>query len=315
MNKQSSQVDLTNQSVFSQCKTGTSLALTAPPVYKSKEQTTVTSIKFNMRLGEIFSEFDDFDWSNVLLAGGLVSGLLETKYDKTMYTESDLDLFLYGKNQKEMKEAYIRTYEYFKKKFGTIYSFIYNNSMVVTILSPKFRRVIQLIGTEFSKPIDIIKNFDLTHCQVGFDGQNVIYTSEFIKSIQTRITKITKFSIHAYRLVKAYQRGYSIETPENDMYIKNYFHTYTYNQDEPNKPPKNTDKIWFVHNLQENIDELIANPIVQQNMKKNYIPRLDEDPETINKNITTSYSCEMKFIDGPLSKYLELGSAFTTIIK
>ena len=303
MNKQSSPVDLTNQSVFGLTKAGSTIALTAPLLYKTSEQTTVTSIKFNMRLGEIFSDFDDFDWTNVFLAGGLVSGLLETNYNKELYKDSDLDFFIYAKTKKEMISAYIRTYDYFKKKFNNnIHSFIYNNSMVTTILSSNCKRVIQLIGSPFDKPIDIINNFDMTHCQVGFNGQIVISTPEFIKAAQTRITQITKSSIHAYRIVKAYQRGYSIELPNFNLYIKNYFHTYIFDDD---KHPINTDKYWFIDKMEESIQELIANPTVQQNLKKNYIPTIEEEQEdeVIWDKIRESYSKELVFIIDPLAKY------------
>ena len=298
MNKQQqqSQNELTIQSVFSIKKEGSVLALTAPTIYNTGEDTTVTGLEFYMRLGKTIPNMEGFNWDGILLAGGLVSGLLEKKYNPDLYINSDLDFFVYRKAG-ESKSAIIsrvkRVYNYFKSLFGNIVSFYYKNSMVITILTPLFDRPIQIIGTDYTNPLDVIKNFDLTHCQVGFDGHNVICTKKCMKAIKTRVTKITTNSIHAYRIVKTYKRGYSIEKP-NKLYIKNIFHTYI--EGAHGGMYKNTDKIWDMNKLDELIDEMMENETVKLNLNKgNYIPK-EINTDTFNE-ITKSYSQQATILE------------------
>jgi len=175
---------------------------------------------------------------------------------------------------------------------GKFYAFVYQASPIITIVVPG-KCPIQIIGTEFSSPEQILKSFDMTHCQVGFCGNELIHTDEFVNAIKTRTTKITTSSIHAYRLVKAYQRGYSIEKPKY-CYIKNIFHEYTtdFILNPNTKIPSNTDKFYDINNLQNIIEELSKNPIVLKNMNKNYIPSMNSQiPITEEMHtIGTSYA-------------------------
>lgn len=274
---------------------------------------TVSQMEFYKKLyDKINCVIDDkFDWTNVLLAGGLITGLLDKHdnttlshaYDPKSYDNSDIDLFIYGDN-KTVTNTIQRIYTYFKNKFVGFYAFAYKRSAIFTFLIPG-KPVIQLIGNaprcNINDPISILKSFDMTHCQVGFDGEKLIYTDKFYEAIKTKETEITTSSIHAYRLVKAYKRGYSIVKPPRDVYIKNYFHTYTKDLPEnasssttTTKFPPNTDKYRYIANLQTDIHELLTNPIVLKNLEKNYVPpRFTVDLKTgfsvIDKEISKHY--------------------------
>lgn len=267
----------TTPNVFDLKMTLFDLCLTAPPKYSIGDNVTVSSKEFlkrlNTKLGKYFKI--GFDWSNILLAGGLISGLLESQMDPIEYELSDIDLFVYGSKSKvisKLQEIYDYFTETLDKKF---YAFVYKpNTPIFSIIIPG-GCAIQVIGTNFSDEMEVLESFDLTHCQVGFNGNKLVCTDEFVQAIKTRVTKITKKSIHAYRLVKTYNRGYSIDRPTY-CYIKNIFHNYTH---EPGKPmiPRNTDKYYDINQLQNIIDELSKNPIVIQNMTKNYIPPVNNE--------------------------------------
>jgi len=112
------QIDLTNQSVFGLKYSNTDLCLYVPPKYKMGEQTTTTFLtfvrRFDKRVGDFIGE--DFDWNNVLIAGGLMSGLLENNFNEELYKDSDLDIFIYGRCRAIVQEKIIQVYEYFMKK-------------------------------------------------------------------------------------------------------------------------------------------------------------------------------------------------------
>lgn len=175
--------------------------------YAHNDFVTTSSFEFYGRLHKIIGEFIDenFDRNNIIIAGGLISGLIEKKYDPTEYNLSDVDIFVYGESKSIIVEKIQQIYDYFVKKMNKkFYAFAYHPgcAMVNIIIPGKIS--IQIIGTLFKNATEVLKSFDLTCCQIGFDGHKIIFTDEFIEAIRTRITKITTKSIHAYRLVKTY---------------------------------------------------------------------------------------------------------------
>ena len=293
-----------NQTVFNiNFSDNYNLCLYKPSNYKKNEQVTVSSMEFYKRLTKKIGEFidDNFNWNNVIIAGGLISGMIEKKADMTEYQMSDIDIFVYGKNKEAITNKIQYIYDYFSKKLDKkFYSFIIiPNTVTMNIVIPG-KTSIQIIGTLFESEMEVLDSFDMTHCQIGFNGDNVIYTKNFIQAIQTKVTKITKKSIHAYRLVKANYRGYSIHKTDY-CFIKNMFHEYTNDH-------LNTDKIYAINNL--DIDMLIENPIVVQNLTKNYIPPIHDK---YTKEIVDN---EMKIIGESYAgkdKYLVTNDYNTTI--
>lgn len=299
------QIGLTNQSVFGLKCSMNDLCLYTPYKYNINENVTITFWEFAQRLNKKINNIidEDFDWNNILLAGGLISGLLEKKFDEKIYKKSDIDLFVYGKNKHVVIEKIVAIYDYFAKKLNNkFYAFIYNMSPIISIIIPG-QCPIQIIGTQFEDPIKILESFDMTYCQVGFNGNQIIHTNEFVQAITSKITKITTRSVHAYRLVKAHQRGYSIQRPEY-CYIKNIFHEYTstFVLNKDSSIPSNTDKFYDINDLQNIIGELIINPIVIKNLTKNYVPSKIQSfndtrmlKDELDK-IGTSYAGEKKYI-------------------
>ncbi len=270
------QVEVTTHSVFGIATSDNSLCFYNPKPLRLNNKATVSSLEFNKRLLNKIGEFidDDFDWKNVLIGGGLISGFIDAKYDADEYQNSDVDMFVYGKNKTLVLNKIQAIYDYFVKKLDKkFYSFVYiPNTPIINIIIPG-RCSFQIIGTISQTGLEVLKSFDMTHCQVGYDGTNVVYTPEFIEAIKSRITVITKRYIHAYRLVKAYHRGYSIANPEY-CYIRNIFHEYTSKPGD--KMPTNSDKFYDIHDLQNIMEILEKNKIVQQNLTKNYIPPMHD---------------------------------------
>lgn len=293
------QMELTSPSVFGlKCTTG-DLCLIVKSPFSMNETVTVSAFEFFKRLNNKISEYidDDFNWSNVVIAGGLISGLLDKKYNESEYATSDIDMFVYGDSSKTIKSKMVEIYKYFMKKLnGNFFAFAHTpNAALINIVVPG-KLSFQIIGTAFKSTLDVLNSFDLTHCQAGFDGTQVICTNGFKTAATTRITTITTRAIHAYRLIKAYRRGYSIRRPEY-CYLKNVFHDYTQKKGE--EYPSNTDKLYDINQLEQLLPELEKNPIVIQNLTKNYIPDdktyFDDGAEEIKK-IGELYAGKDKYV-------------------
>jgi hypothetical protein len=249
------------------------LCLLSPSKYKEGDKVTTSMYSFYNRLYKKIGIFidEDFQWSNIIIAGGLISGLIESQPAIIEYQQSDVDIFVFGTEEIVRKKIqYI--YDYFVKKLEKkFYSFMYTPNVPIICIVIPGECSIQIIGTEFLTALGVLNSFDFSHCQVGFDGNQILYTDAFIDTVKSRITKITKHNVHAYRLVKAYKRGYSIIKPKYGCSIKNIFQNYT-TEDGTFVP---SDESYDIHDLQQIITELSNNPIVQKNLTKNYIPKID----------------------------------------
>jgi hypothetical protein len=263
--------------------------------YLSGEQITVSGMTFYSRLSkELNNLFDSpFKWDNIFLAGGFISGLLETKYDPELYKESDIDMYVCGEtlNQLANKMKYVIAHlSHYAEEIYFISSG-YHKVMIIDCLIKGWKRRLQLIGIHgssnwpnFNPSVkkhtpsicptakEVIAGFDLTHCQVAYNGEEVICTPDFIHSLTTRQTSINAGvrAINGYRLVKAYLRGFSVSQPKHAVYIKNYYHRYG-DSDIGKSVPSMTDRIWHTMFMYKEFAELLDNPIVQQNLHKNFL--------------------------------------------
>ena len=250
--------------------------LIAKSPYNKGEKVMVSKKKFMERFYERTGEFidDDFNWDNVIVAGGLISGLLESKVDMDLYTNSTIDIFVYrgnNYNNKFVEKKMIQIYEYLTKNLnGKFFSYTspnqqsinsnFNNFIVITIPD---KCVIKIFGVWFKNELSVVQSFDLSHCQVGFNGDAIIYTPEFEKAITSRITKPMIEYIQLYRLMKAYQRGYSIEKPTDfEVGFENFFQN----------AGQDSQCCEFSFENQSNFKEALQDPLVIKNLARHYIP-------------------------------------------
>lgn len=259
--------------------------------YGSGEQVTVSKMTFYHRIFSEFGELFDtpFSWEGIFIAGGFLTGLMETKYDPELYKGSDVDMYICADTVAHLRERVKYVVNYLQEHTKNVYFMIsgYEKGFLIDCLIEGWKRRLQLIGVTYSTPFlsikdfkkkstcptpeEVISTFDLTHCQIAFNG-NIICTPEFVRAMQTRQTNINPQigSVHAYRLVKAYLRGFSIGKPEHKVFIKNFFRR-TYTKEDFARIPAKTDRTWHSHWLQQEFDELLKNPIVLQNLHKNFI--------------------------------------------
>lgn len=112
--------------------------------------------------------FKNFDWTDVCAAGGFIFGMTYG-LNTALFPESDIDLFIYGHNQKNTTE---RVLEYFKKMWGNKLHII-KKGLVYTLISTEFERDIQIVPTTVYSVRDVIACFDLDYVKVCYNGSEV----------------------------------------------------------------------------------------------------------------------------------------------
>ena len=116
------------------------------------------------------------DWSNVVIAGGFIYGLLSPS---SMLAESDIDLFIYGDTEqiREQKCQYLMNHFKDAKPYYII------NKSVITIIIPTINRDIQIIVTDKKSSSDITNNFDLNYTRCFYNGEIVMCSEDCIYAL------------------------------------------------------------------------------------------------------------------------------------
>ncbi|KAL0578903.1 hypothetical protein V5O48_003094 [Marasmius crinis-equi] len=148
------------------------------------------------------------DWSNVFAAGGSVLGALITPevgaeeiHEKKQWLSSDIDLYVCGLtiHEANKKVEYItRTYQG-NLPHGTPFVAT-RNSQTVTLYSSWPTKRVQIILKLVNNPCDVLLNFDLDSCAVGYDGSNVWMLPRFVRSLETGYNTFTMDLIRGHYL-------------------------------------------------------------------------------------------------------------------
>lgn len=118
---------------------------------------------------------DGIDWSNMILAGGAVNRIIDTRISEQELEdcpESDLDLFILG-NEDIQRQKVLDLLEWFRSKYGNKL-YIGTNRSVMTLWITDVPRIVQIICSNGSNISTILFRFDLTHIQVAYDGQKFL---------------------------------------------------------------------------------------------------------------------------------------------
>lgn len=149
--------------------------------------------------------FEGFDWTNAVLAGGSVLGFLEKEELQSQYASSDLDIFVYEDNHEALLKRLLYVVTHLSQKAKSTSFSIYKNTYTINVSDR-----VQIIGLLYKTSSEVLRHFDLTHSQVGFDGSDLVYTPEFETTMISRVSKPTKKATQAYRIDKALNRGFML---------------------------------------------------------------------------------------------------------
>jgi len=169
----------------------------------AKKHMIVTQKEFDIKFRKLTDNlFENFDWTNVVIAGGFIYGLLDNAYD-SIVDSTDIDLFVYGNNEQiRNKIAYINKY------FSKHNPFYAINKSVITIIIKSFRFDIQIVPVNKMTPFDIIDQFDFSYVMLYYNGIDVFTNIAGLVSIKYKVAiRINKKIDINHRGNKAIKKG------------------------------------------------------------------------------------------------------------
>lgn len=153
----------------------------------------------------------DLDWDRLLVAGGLVAGLLQLDWEEEdpEYEGADLDCWYYGLTQQEWEErvaAWMRALPEAEVAINT-------SRPIIELRTPQ-GPIFQLIHRpDLSSPRAVLDRFDMTHCMIGYDGTTLVLHPECEHLLHTGWTRVLSDCVLRRRVRKALARGWTVSMP------------------------------------------------------------------------------------------------------
>jgi hypothetical protein len=157
------------------------------------------------------------DWANVFCAGGAILGNLAK--DRTGFSSSDIDLFIYGIHDDEEANKKLRHIHQVVTRNTLSRGDVIRTARAVTILNSYPYRHVQVILRMYKSPAEVLLGFDIDSCTVGFDGRDVWCMPRFKRALTKRynLVNISRRSLtYEQRLYKYSKRGFAVAVPNLD---------------------------------------------------------------------------------------------------
>lgn len=165
--------------------------LQIPSLYQNGDYTINSEDIFHKKFEEFtYNLIDDsFNWDNIAILGGSLYRLLSPIFSdfKIIPNSADIDIFIYGPNQDDRKNALKRTLEYFKNRYGDNVYFVYGSS-IINIYVKGVCRHVQIICNNVTSIIEQLEIFDCEHLQLAYFNQKLYATPMALKAIKTQVT-------------------------------------------------------------------------------------------------------------------------------
>ncbi|KAJ7188211.1 hypothetical protein C8R46DRAFT_1023637 [Mycena filopes] len=141
----------------------------------------------------------NLDWANILVAGGMVLGTLT--FSATKWDSSDVDIYIYGLSADEATAKIRHIYETFRNNLPSrTPTLAVRNSTTITFYAQWPLRRIQIVLKLVNSPKDVLLNFDLDICAMGWDGTNVWMLPRAARVIETGCNTFTMSLVHGHYL-------------------------------------------------------------------------------------------------------------------
>ena len=146
------------------------------------------------------------DWSGVFVAGGIVlNTLLHTPIDQEhdyQIKQSDIDIYLYGLTAEQANEKLEHIYDTWSSNLpvGNRQKLVIKNAKTITFLADYPNRRVQIVLKLLPSPTQILLNFDLDACAIGFDGTRVLMLPRCARAIETGYSIFTMDLIYGHYL-------------------------------------------------------------------------------------------------------------------
>ena len=146
------------------------------------------------------------DWSNVLVAGGIaLTTLLHTdpsKDDDRAVRDPDIDLYIHGLGPEDANRKVEEVYDTWVRNLPASAQsrLIVKNAKTINFLSSYPHRRIQIVLKLLPSPTDVLLNFDLDACAIGFDGSRVLMLPRCARAIETGYSVFTMDFVWGHHL-------------------------------------------------------------------------------------------------------------------
>ncbi|KAJ6491275.1 hypothetical protein C8R47DRAFT_1122152 [Mycena vitilis] len=168
----------------------------------------------------------NLDWSNVLVAGGIILGTLLSSDSSSTHLQdwrsSDIDMYIHGLSPEDANKKIQHVFDAFSSNLppGTR-TFVVRNMKTITFHAKYPLRRIQIVLKLVESPLEVLLNFDLDICAMGWDGSNVwmlpraaraleIGSSVFTMDLVRGHYLSTRRASQPQRVFKYANRGYGI---------------------------------------------------------------------------------------------------------
>lgn len=146
------------------------------------------------------------DWRNIMVAGGMALTTLlhidPTKDNEPKIKNPDIDLYIYGLNPgdanrkaEEIHDTWVRNLPASATK-----KLVVKNAKTINFLTDYPNRRIQIVLKLLSTPTDVLLNFDLDACAIGFDGSSVFMLPRCARAIETGYSVFTMDLVWGHHL-------------------------------------------------------------------------------------------------------------------
>lgn len=119
------------------------------------------------------------------------------------FPDSDLDLYIHGLPPHKANEKINHIYSVWSSNVGpssTAAGLCIKNSKTVNLLGRFPDRRIQIVLKIVKTPAEVLLNFDLDPCAIGFDGKKVFMLPRAARALETGYTTFTMHLIHGHHL-------------------------------------------------------------------------------------------------------------------
>lgn len=148
------------------------------------------------------------DWSNVLVAGEKVLGIFLPTDD---VSGSDIDLYIYGLDAEQANQKVRHIHQVWSNNLpeSNHEKLVVKNSRTINLLPSYPNCRVQIILKLVSSPTQVLHNFNLDVCAVGFDGSRVLMLPRCARAIETGYSVFTMDLIWGHRLSERRETQYS----------------------------------------------------------------------------------------------------------
>ena len=150
---------------------------------------TLFKLQFDKMTGGLLK---DLDWRNVIVAGGIVLGALHAVHRLSSVTEqqwvtSDIDIYVYGLDPRTATEKINHIFNVYRSNIPDgAQVLVVRNSKTITFYSQYPTRRLQIVLKLVKSPKDVLLNFDLDICAMGWDGSDLWMLPRAARALESK---------------------------------------------------------------------------------------------------------------------------------